>query len=258
MVLLRAAYDSCHAQSFHGASIYAPDIHKLVAFERGMWGCYTGNRFEQDYHYTKDEKGYSKLRRRADRKNIPVVNVRVGSSKTVDEAGFQLYVSNEDKYKSEIEALGLEEIYHDCILHQHPKDNTKMKIACRGTRGNRGPNLGYTGGQAYEHNLKSKITKPPKVKGTQRYATASKNMTHLHNKMSEDLGFDTFLNEEPCYPSRLDDFARTIDEDNIFEQMGYLYLVHGDDDDLSFKDLLEIHADWETDTHWNFLTCAWT
>jgi hypothetical protein len=87
----------CTAPAMHSHSmepLSAPDIHKLVAFERGMWGCYTGNRFEQDYHYTKDEKGYSKLRRRADRKHIPVVNVRVGSSKTVDKAGFQLYVSN--------------------------------------------------------------------------------------------------------------------------------------------------------------------
>jgi hypothetical protein len=40
--------------------------------------------------------------------------------------------------------------------------------------------------------------------------------------------------------------------------MDYLYLVHKNDhDNLSFKDLLEIHADWETNPNWNFLTCTW-
>jgi hypothetical protein len=34
-------------------------------------------------------------------------------------------------------------------------------------------------------------------------------------------------------------------------------LVHVNDANLSFKDLLEIHVDWETDLSWNYLTCAW-
>jgi hypothetical protein len=98
--------------------------------------------------------------------------------------------------------------------------------------------------------------KPTKVLGTNRYADAAKNMTQLHRKIHEKADFNDYMPEED-FPGRLDDFARTIHEDNIFEQMGYLYLIHDDADNLCFKDMLAFHADWGTDPAWNFLTCGW-
>jgi hypothetical protein len=55
------------------------------------------------------------------------------------------------------------------------------------------------------------------------------------------------------FPGHLDEFARTIHDENIFEQMGTLFLVHDNEDNLSFHDMLGFHANWETDTSCNFL-----
>jgi hypothetical protein len=132
-----------------------------------------------------------------------------------------------------------------------------MRIASRGNRGNRGPNLGFTGGTAHEKDQKSKVQRPPMIDGTQRYGKATKNMTDLHYLLHKAAGFDSYLDNDADFPGRLDDFAKTIHTDNVFEQMGYLFLVHDEDDNLAFHDMLGFHADWETDPAWNFLSCAW-
>ena len=64
---------------------------------------------------------------------------------TINERGFNFFISNEDKIKEEIMALGIEEIFYNCILKKHPKEVKKMLIAVPGKRGNQGPNLGVTG-----------------------------------------------------------------------------------------------------------------
>jgi hypothetical protein len=138
------------------------------------------------------------------------------------------------------------------------KNKHKMKIAKRGNRGNRGPNLGFTGGQAYERDLKSKVTKPPMIEGTQRYGNSAKRMSKLHHLLHEEASsFEAYLDDDKDSPGRLDNFARTIHPDNVFEQMGYLFLVHDDEDNLSFWDMLGIHANWETDPRWNYLSFGW-
>jgi hypothetical protein len=236
--------------------LMAADIHKLVTFERGIYGCYTGNGFEQDFHYTLDQQGYQKIRHRALKKKLPVEYVNKGTSKCIDELGFRFYVSNENKFKEEIDSLGLEEIFYDCILHNHKNQNTKMKIAIRGSRGNRGPNLGFTGGQSVELDKVSKMMKPTRVEGSLRYGKSACEMTRLHQLMHTEAAFEKYMDQEN-FPERLDEFAKSIHKDNVFEQMGYLYLVHDDEDNLSFRDMLEFHADSGTDTFWNFLSCGW-
>ena len=101
-----------------------------------MYGGYTGNRFEQDFHYTQDRKVDSKLWHRAEKNKLAIKFVYMGYLKYIDEAGFNLYVLKEDKYKAEIEAIGHDEIYDDCVFEETPKDQTKMMITTRGLRGN--------------------------------------------------------------------------------------------------------------------------
>ena len=155
----------------------------------------------------------------ANKKNIGIQTENKNSTCCITEAGFSFYISNEDKFKEEIDALGLEEIFYDCILTKHKTDSTKKLIAKKGPRGNRGPNLGYAGGQSHEKDNKSKVNKPTKGLGTQRYAKAAKNMTTLHGLIHDEAMFESYLSANDSH-SRLDDFARTIDEENIFEQMG--------------------------------------
>jgi hypothetical protein len=79
----------------------------------------------------------------------------------------------------------------------------------------------------------------------------------LHRQIHNEANFDDYLHKYDI-PDHLDDFARTIHENNIFEQMGYLYVIHNDDDSLCFKDMMaSFHADWGTDPSWNYLTCGW-
>ena len=81
-----------------------------------------GNRFEQNYHYTKDQTDYNLLRAKAWQDKLKVEYVSRGNTSIVDERGFKLFISNQDKFKDEIMSLGIEEIFYDCILKKHPKD----------------------------------------------------------------------------------------------------------------------------------------
>jgi hypothetical protein len=81
-------------------------------------------------------------------------------------------------------------------------------------------------------------------------------MTKLHQQIYDEVDFDDYMHEED-FLDRLDDCTRTINENNIFEQMGYLFLIHDDDKNLCFKDMLEFHADWGMDQSWNYLTYGW-
>jgi hypothetical protein len=234
----------------------ASDIWKLVAFRRGSFGCYTGNRFEQNYHYTKAKAEYTKIRHKAMKDKLRVRYVNTGATTTIDEHGFKLWISNEDKFEEEILGLGIEEVFYDCILKKHPKHSKKMLIAVRGKRGNRGPNLGVAGGESNSCDSRTKIQKPTIAGGSQRYGRSSKKMTELHALMHSEAGFQEYMGDK-INPSRLDDFARTIHPGTIFEQDGYLYLVLDEIDNLCFLDFLQIHADVQTDPQWNFLSCAW-
>jgi hypothetical protein len=234
----------------------AKDICKLVAFERGTYGCYSGNRFEQNYHYTQTKIDFTKLRHKATKRNIPVEYINKGTSVTINERGFNFFISNEDQFKDEILGLGIEEIFYDSVLKNHPKERKKMLIAKPGKRGNRGPNLGVAGGESNECDNKTKIQKPTITVGSQRYGKSSQKMTELHKKMHAVAGFSTYIDEDKD-SKRLEDFAQSIHPGTIFEQDGYLYLVHDEEDNLCFLDVLRIHADTQTDPQWNFLSCGW-
>jgi hypothetical protein len=91
----------------------------------------------------------------------------------------KLYLTNEDKLEIEIDDLNLEGIFRDSIVRPHLTDPTKMQIAARNKRGNRGISLGYTGG----HSLwKDKVT--GNVVNTWRYVPVAKKFTNLQRLMA--------------------------------------------------------------------------
>jgi hypothetical protein len=57
-------------------------------------------------------------------------------------------------------------------------------------RGIRGPNLGFTGRQLQECDMKL-------IRGTQRYAGGTVEMMKLQGLLYVEAGFDSYLNKEP-------------------------------------------------------------
>jgi hypothetical protein len=76
-----------------------------------------------------DRAGYHQLRHSAHRKKIKVEYINKGSTRDIHGTGFNFFISNQDKFEAEIDALGLEDISHDCVLKKHDKDRMKMKVA---------------------------------------------------------------------------------------------------------------------------------
>ena len=88
-----------------------------------------------------------------------------------------------------IKCMRLEQIFHDLCLK--PDGNNKWKILQRGTRGNRGVDIGRTGGRSQKLSRDTKIAEPSLAQGTDRYpalwVAGSDLLTILCNKAEPNL-----------------------------------------------------------------------
>jgi hypothetical protein len=110
----------------------------------------------------------------------------------------KLYLTNEDKLEIEIDDLNLEGIFRDSIVRPHLTDPTKMQIAARNKRGNRGISLGYTGGHSLWKDKVTGIAEPQIVVDTWRYVPVAKKFTNLQRLMASEAGFE--LIDEALFP----------------------------------------------------------
>jgi hypothetical protein len=176
-------------------------------------------------------------------------------TKTIKQGMHKLFLSNEDKFQKEIEDLDLEGIFKDSIIKQHPTDPTKMLIASRNKRGNRGISLGYTGGHSLRKDEITGIAEPQITVDTWRYIPAAKKFTKLQQAMASEAGFQ--LIDESRYPDRQFKWAQKIDEEVMNELFSLLYLVHDDPKSLAFSDWLRKHVDSQNCPDWSFLGFTW-
>jgi hypothetical protein len=109
---------------------FTPGIEGFEVWKRGDYGCGLRSALDRCPHYDTNNGGYNKLRRLSKRRDIPLEYLPQGT-RTVDRGMHRLFLSNEDKFQTEIDDLDLEGIFKDSIVQQHPKDPTKMRIAAR-------------------------------------------------------------------------------------------------------------------------------
>ena len=129
-------------------------------------------------------------------------------TRTIDRGMHRLFLLNKDKFQTEIDDLDLEGIFRDSIVQQHPKDPTKMRIAARNKRGNRGISLGYTGGHSLKKDAITGIAEPQITVDTWRYVPAAKKFTKLQQAMASKSGFQ--LIDESIFPDRQFEWPRRL------------------------------------------------
>jgi hypothetical protein len=231
-----------------------PGIEGFEVWMRGDYGCGLRSALDRCPHYDTNRGGYNRLLRLSKRQNLPFEHLPLGT-KTIDRGMHKLFLSNEDQFQQEIDDLDLEGIFRDSILQPHPTDATKMRIAARNKRGNRGISLGYTGGHSLRKDLITGIAEPQIVVDTWRYIPVAKKFTKLQRAMATASGFKLF--DETLFPERQFKWAEKIDEGVMNELFSLLYLVHDDPKSLAFSDWLRKHVDSQNCPHWSFLSFAW-
>ena len=231
-----------------------PAIEGFKVWRRGDYGCGLRSALDGCPHYDTNRGGYNRLLRISKRRNLPFEHLAQGT-KTIDRGIHKLFLSNEDKFQTEIDDLDLEGIFKDSIVQQHATDPTKMRIAARNKRGNRGISLGYTGGHSLRKEAITGIAEPQIVVDTWRYIPVAKKFTELQRAMASEAGFE--LIDEALFPDRQYKWAQKIDEGVANELFSLLFLVHDDPKSLAFSDWLQKHVDSQNCPHWSFLGFAW-
>jgi hypothetical protein len=231
-----------------------PGIEGFEVWLRGDYGCGLRSALDRCPHYDTNRGGYNRLRRRAKRNKLPFLHIPKGTT-TIVNGMHNLFLSNEDQFEDEINDLDLEGIFKDCMVKEHPTDSTKMKIAGRNKRGNRGLSLGFTSGHSLKKDVVTGIAGPQIVIDTWRYVPVAIKFSNLQKTMSKASGFELF--DEEQFPERQFNWAQKIDDEVINELFSLLYLVHDDPKSLAYSDWLKKHVDSQNCPHWSFLGFAW-
>jgi hypothetical protein len=239
--------------------LQSKSIKKLWSFPRTDFGCYFVNHLQDCPHY-EIEAGdtYDAFRESALVSGLDIDDAFVPGQTYNQRMGrHMLYVSLQDQFESEIRDLNFEEVFNDIIIRESQRDkHHKVDIAIRNTRENRGPTVGYTSGHSTKKIKEIAIAEPNSVHGTGRLAPLFVKATKLFTLMCDDAGLDNPLNETQ-FPKRLDQYARKIHPDNIFELLSPLFLVHMEPQLKCGSDFLKFHTDQGNCPHWNILGCAW-
>jgi hypothetical protein len=112
----------------HGCT---PGIEGFEVWRRGDYGCGLRSTLDRCPHYDTNRGGYNRLLRISKRNDLPFEHFPQGT-RTEERGIHKLFLSNEDKFQTEI----------DDLVQPHATDPTKMRIAARNKRGNRGISLG--------------------------------------------------------------------------------------------------------------------
>ena len=231
-----------------------PGIQGIECWRRGDYGCGLRSVLDRCPHYDQPLSGFKLLKRIAQRRQVPFEFYAKGTYRQ-DQGVHKLYLSNEDLFKSKIAALELESIFDDMIVESHPNDCTKMKIAARNKRGNRGVSLGFTSGHSTKRNASTGISEPTIVEDTWRYLPVAIKFSKLQKMMSNDAGFPLF--DSTLFKNRSSEWAEQMDEEMINELFSLLFLVHDDPKSQAFNDWLQKHCDQQNCPHWSILGFAW-
>jgi hypothetical protein len=213
-----------------------PGIEGFEVWLRGDYGCGLRSALDRCPHYDTNRGGYNRLRRRAKRNQLPFLHIPQGTT-TIVNGMHNLFLSNEDQFEDEINDLDLEGIFKDCMVKEHPTDSTKMRIAGRNKRGNRGLSLGFTSGHSLKKDAVTGIAGPQIVIDTWRYVPVAIKFSNLQKMMSKASGFELF--DEEQFPDRQFNWAQKIDDEVINELFSLLYLVHDDPKSLAYYDWLK-------------------
>ncbi len=231
------------------------DIEGFEVWKRGDYACGMRSSLDRCPHYDTNRSGYSALKRTAKRRKLPIKFMGQGTH--VDMNGIhRSYLSNEDKYRKEIDDLQFELLFEDMALRDHPTDTTKMRIASRNKRGNRGASLGFTSGHSTKRDAVTGISEPTIGEDTWRYVPVALKFSRLQEKMALDSGFNLF-DDSPQFLDRLTDWAHRIDEKMINELFSLLFLVHDNPQSPAFMDWLTKHSDQQNCPYWSILSFSW-
>ena len=242
--------------------LLTPNIICLWAFPRTRYGFYLKDHLDQCPHYEVSQDSYGEYKAMAQRKGLEGVDHFVPGrnySESIDKHHIFLSLQEEDTLE-DIHNLDLIGVFNDIIIKDHPKSSTKLLVAEMNSRGNRGPSLGYAGAQSSEprKNAPDGNARPNIITGTKRYAPLATKMSSLVLKMWEKSKFGgaSFVDKE-LFPKRQEEFARDIDDGNIFESISILFLIHKGEKLIAGADTLLYHTDKHNCSEWPFLGCAW-